>query len=158
MAHSTTRKKEPHLIVAATLVFLVCIPTWFLIRWEFNLHCTQHTSFSIVLFDWEPHIEDRPGAPIYHDPWGMTIRFLVACMTVMSLYLPAAACLLGSLRRKPAYMLWGIGILATAVFLFTSSPLGGERTSSLAIATAILGLLLYGMPLFLWLIRRTSDG
>jgi hypothetical protein len=142
-------------ISTVILIFLVCVPSVFLTRWKDNLHCTQRTSFSIVLFDWQPHIEDKPIAPIYYKPWGLVIRFLVACLTIVSLYAPAVAYSLSLIRRKRAYLLWITGVFVATLFLFVSSPLGGERASSLAVTTVLLCLPLYSIALFfIWLSRR----
>lgn len=117
---------------------------------EWNLHCTQDTSFVMAVFDMEAHPEDNGfggGAPlVYHQGFAWPLRVVLAAALLVALFGPARAVIgrrLGSLGASAATLLTFLSpMLALAVFLLLPTEVIGERFHALSLAAAIWSTLL----------------
>lgn len=117
---------------------------------EWNLHCTQNTSFFTAVFDMEAHPEDNGfggGAPlVYRKGFAWPLRVAMAAALLIALFGPARAIVgrrLSSLSASAATLLTFLSpMLPLAVFLLLPTEIIGERFHALSLAAAIWSTLL----------------
>jgi hypothetical protein len=117
---------------------------------EWNLHCTQNTSFFTAVFDMEAHPEDNGFGEadplVYHKGFARPLRAVLAAALLVALLGPARAVIgrrLGSISSSAATLTTFLSpMVAMAVFLLLPTEVIGERFHALSLAAAIWSTLL----------------
>lgn len=117
---------------------------------EWNLHCTQYSSFLTAVFDVEVHPEDKGfggGAPlVYRQGFAWPLRAILGLSLLVALFGPARAVIgrrLGSLSSSAATLTTLLSpVTALVVFLLLPTEVIGERFKALSLPAAIWSSLL----------------
>lgn len=117
---------------------------------EWNLHCTQNTSFFTAVFDMEVHPEDNGfggAAPlVYRQGFAWPLRVVLAAALLVALFGPASAVMgrrLGSLNSSAANLTTFLSpTLPLAAFLLIPTEIIGERFHALSLAATAWSMFL----------------
>jgi hypothetical protein len=126
-------------------IALLILGAFAFLCFEWNLHCTQNTSFFTAVFEMEVHPEDKgfgDSAPLVYRPgFAWPLRAVLAAALLVALFGPARAVIgrrLGSLSSSAATLTTFLSpMVALAVFLLLPTEVIGERFHALSLAAAI---------------------
>jgi hypothetical protein len=134
-----------HLLWRVPLVALLAVVAARAALHRENLHCDQYTSLRIVLFDMEPHEEERLSAsgavPLAYDArWAVPVRVLFALAFPVAMLGPAAMVAVSRSRVRVARRVLGsLAAFAAVALPLLGFSLGGERAGWLALLSFWLG-------------------
>jgi hypothetical protein len=143
------------------LVFFIlffAVTTFLLITYEENLHCTQYSSFSIAVFEMNPHEEEASPLPlVYHKIPGILIRGYAALLILLFLYAPLLSGVLVVIQKikKKWILIFNVCLfLFFFLNLFIPDRILGERLSWMNKVVFLYGILNYALLGFYLLVSH----
>jgi uncharacterized membrane protein YhaH (DUF805 family) len=120
------------------------------LSFEWDLHCTQTTSFFIAVFDREAHAEDNGfsgGDPLVYRPgYAWPLRAILGLSLLVALFAPAGAVIgrrLDALSSSGATLVSFLSpLLAFAEFVLLPEEVIGERFHELSLFASLWSALL----------------